>query len=154
MRLELATISRALPGYTVTMKNGKIIVHAKSGRSEMRIEIPESALDLSLEEFGDKWLKPAFIAMGGLEVSNEISCSGSKGGRSRPGGRMKDSDIIATGWAAGGFGIPGMATIFRLDGKAYAAPGVSDYARKSLTVKEARHLVNAGKAVPYTVPHL
>jgi hypothetical protein len=67
---------------------------------------------------------------------------------------LKDDAIIDTGFAAGGFGIPGMATIFYLDGQAYAAPGVSDYARKSLTVKEARYLVVNGKAVPYTVPHL
>ena len=65
---------------------------------------------------------------------------------------QKDDDVIETGFAAGGFGIP--ATIFRLDGNAYASPGVSDYARKSLTVKEARYLVVNGKAVPYTVPHL
>ena len=69
MTLDLATISEALPGFIVERKPGKIVVRATSGRSAMRIEIPESALNLSLEEFGNRWLKPAFIAMGGLEVS-------------------------------------------------------------------------------------
>jgi len=64
---------------------------------------------------------------------------------------MKDSDIIATGWSAG-FGYAGMAAIFQLDGKFYAAPGVSDYARKSLTVKEARYLVVNGKAIQTEAP--
>lgn len=66
---------------------------------------------------------------------------------------MKDSEIIPTGWSAG-FGYAGMAAVFQLDGVFYAAPGVSDYARKSLTVKEAKWLVVNGKAVKTDATHL
>jgi len=65
---------------------------------------------------------------------------------------VKDSEIIPTAWRPG-FGYGGMAAVFELDGAHYAAPGVSDYARKSLTVKEARHLVNVGKAIRTEAPH-
>lgn len=66
---------------------------------------------------------------------------------------LAEDAIIATGWSAG-FGYGGMATVFRLGGLFYAAPGVSDYARKSLTVKEAKYLVANGKAVRADPPHL
>jgi hypothetical protein len=58
---------------------------------------------------------------------------------------MKDTEVIPTGWRSG-FSA-GMSTTFELDGSFYAAPGVSDYARRSLTVKEARFLVTSGKAI-------
>ena len=64
---------------------------------------------------------------------------------------IKDEAKIETGWGPV-FGFGGMATTFMLDGVFYAAPGVSDYARKSLTVKEARYLVTEGKAIRTDAP--
>lgn len=64
-----------------------------------------------------------------------------------------DGEVIATGFGSG-FGLAGMATIFSMHGKFHAAPGISDYARKSLTVKEAKWLLANGKTVEYTPPHL
>jgi hypothetical protein len=61
--------------------------------------------------------------------------------------KIKEHDVIQTSWGVSS-GFPGMATLFRLDdGNLYAAPMVSDYARKSLTWKEARYLVSSGKAI-------
>ena len=57
-----------------------------------------------------------------------------------------EHDVIQTRWEARHFG-GGMSTVFTLDGKTYAAPGVSDWARKNLTIKEARWLVANGKAL-------
>ena len=64
---------------------------------------------------------------------------------------MNEMEKIETSWSAGHG--PGMSTVFWLDGKFYAAPGVSDYARKSLTYKDARYLVTNGKAIETSPPH-